>query len=53
MSYADEALRPLLDLEGLKAWREGGTSGYTCSKTRSTPRLLRSEWWCHADDYRP
>jgi ABC-type phosphate/phosphonate transport system substrate-binding protein len=28
MSYADPELRPLLDLEGLKAWREGRTSGY-------------------------
>jgi ABC-type phosphate/phosphonate transport system substrate-binding protein len=28
MSYADPALRPLLDLEGLKAWCEGRTSGY-------------------------
>jgi phosphonate transport system substrate-binding protein len=28
MSYADAAVRPLMDLEGLKAWREGRTSGY-------------------------
>jgi hypothetical protein len=28
MSYADPALRPLLDLEGLKAWCAGRTSGY-------------------------
>jgi phosphonate transport system substrate-binding protein len=28
MSYADAALRPLLDLEGLKAWKQGRTSGY-------------------------
>ena len=28
MSYADPALRPLLDLEGLKAWCEGRTEGY-------------------------
>jgi phosphonate transport system substrate-binding protein len=28
MSYADPALRPLLDLEGLKAWCDGRTSGY-------------------------
>jgi ABC-type phosphate/phosphonate transport system substrate-binding protein len=28
MSYADPALRPLLDLEGLKAWCEGRTVGY-------------------------
>jgi len=28
MSYDDPDVRPLLDLEGLKAWREGRTSGY-------------------------
>jgi phosphonate transport system substrate-binding protein len=28
MSYADPALRPLLDLEGLKAWCIGRTAGY-------------------------
>jgi phosphonate transport system substrate-binding protein len=29
MSYADPQVRPLLDLEGLKAWRPGRTTGYT------------------------
>jgi phosphonate transport system substrate-binding protein len=28
MSYADPAVRPLLDLEGLKEWRPGRTTGY-------------------------
>jgi ABC-type phosphate/phosphonate transport system substrate-binding protein len=28
MSYDDPAVRPLLDLEGLKQWRQGRTSGY-------------------------
>ncbi len=28
MSYDDPAVRPLLDLEGLKAWRPGRISGY-------------------------
>jgi ABC-type phosphate/phosphonate transport system substrate-binding protein len=28
MSYGDAEVRPLLDLEGLKAWQEGRTSGY-------------------------
>ncbi len=28
MSYADETVRPLLDLEGLKEWRTGRTAGY-------------------------
>jgi phosphonate transport system substrate-binding protein len=29
MSYDDPHVRPLLDLEGLKQWRPGRTSGYT------------------------
>jgi len=29
MSYEDPAVRPLLDLEGLRVWRDGRTSGYT------------------------
>jgi phosphonate transport system substrate-binding protein len=29
MSYADPRVRPLLDLEGLQAWCEARTSGYT------------------------
>src|SRR5262249_27561580 len=29
MSYDDPAVRPLLDLEGLKQWKPGRTSGYT------------------------
>ena len=28
MSYADAEVRPLLDMEGLKQWRPGRTSGY-------------------------
>jgi hypothetical protein len=28
MDYADAALRPLLDLEGLKEWRPPRLSGY-------------------------
>src|SRR5215510_14491976 len=28
MSYHDPAVRPLMDLEGLKAWREGRLEGY-------------------------
>jgi ABC-type phosphate/phosphonate transport system substrate-binding protein len=28
MSYSDPEVRPLLDLEGLKAWRTGRTTGY-------------------------
>jgi phosphonate transport system substrate-binding protein len=29
MSFADPAVRPLLDLEGLKQWRPGRTEGYS------------------------
>jgi phosphonate transport system substrate-binding protein len=28
MSYSDPEVRPLLDLEGLKVWRPGRTTGY-------------------------
>lgn len=28
MSYADAEVRPLMDMEGLKEWREGRTEGY-------------------------
>ena len=34
MSYADPQVRPLLDLEGLRVWREGRTSGYAQLETR-------------------
>ncbi|MDQ1490929.1 MAG: hypothetical protein QOJ23_3443 [Actinomycetota bacterium] len=29
MDYGDAGVRPLLDLEGLKQWKDGRTSGYT------------------------
>ena len=32
MSYADAAVRPLLDLEGLKVWKPGRTEGYGALK---------------------
>ena len=28
MSYDDPQVRPLLDMEGLKVWKPGRTSGY-------------------------
>ena len=28
MDYGDPSVRPLLDLEGLKAWKPGRTSGF-------------------------
>jgi ABC-type phosphate/phosphonate transport system substrate-binding protein len=33
MSYDDPEVRPLLDLEGLKAWREGRIEGYRALET--------------------
>lgn len=33
MSYDDAAVRPLLDLEGLKSWRKGRTEGYRALET--------------------
>ncbi|MGH3155966.1 MAG: hypothetical protein ACRDNF_05250, partial [Streptosporangiaceae bacterium] len=33
MSYDDASLRPLLDLEGLKLWCPGRTSGYKALET--------------------
>ncbi len=33
MSYADPQVRPLFDLEGLTAWRQGRTSGYATLET--------------------
>jgi hypothetical protein len=33
MSYADPEVRPLLDLEGLRSWRPGRTTGYAALAT--------------------
>ena len=33
MSYDDPAVRPLLDLEGLRAWQPGRTTGYALLDT--------------------
>ena len=54
MSYADEALRPLLDLEGLKAWRDGRTSGYALLED-AVDAFGFYDWsgGVTADDYRP
>jgi ABC-type phosphate/phosphonate transport system substrate-binding protein len=46
MSYADPQVRPLLDLEGLKAWRPGRTAGYAllaraCDRTGFLLPFLR------------
>jgi ABC-type phosphate/phosphonate transport system substrate-binding protein len=46
MRYDDPQVRPLMDLEGLKAWREGRTSGYAaleraCRRTDWLQPFLR------------
>lgn len=46
MRYDDPQVRPLLDLEGLKAWRPGRTSGYAalaraCDRTQWLAPFLR------------
>jgi len=46
MAYADPDVRPLLDLEGLKAWRPGRTQGYAlldaaCARTGFLAPFLR------------
>jgi phosphonate transport system substrate-binding protein len=45
MRYDDPTVRPLLDLEGLKAWRPGRTSGYAlleraCARTNELAPFL-------------
>ncbi|MFO0756211.1 MAG: PhnD/SsuA/transferrin family substrate-binding protein, partial [Byssovorax sp.] len=47
MEYADPAVRPLMDLEGLKAWRPGRTEGYAalaraCDRFGTIDRWLAS-----------
>jgi ABC-type phosphate/phosphonate transport system substrate-binding protein len=44
MSYDDPDVRPLLELEGLKAWREGRTSGYR-ELERAVDRFAYLEPW--------
>ena len=54
MSYADASVRPLLDLEGLKAWVPGRTSGYVHLE-RATDELgfYDGKGAIIATDYRP
>ena len=45
MRYDDPAVRPLMDLEGLKAWKVGRTEGYTalaraCDRLGTLARLM-------------
>ena len=54
MSYADPEVRPLLDLEGLTAWRPGRTTGYAALETAVADAGFYDERGrVIADDYRP
>ena len=54
MSYADPAVRPLLDLEGLTQWRPGRTSGYAALEAAvDETRFYDAEGRITAADYRP
>jgi phosphonate transport system substrate-binding protein len=54
MSYADATVRPLLDLEGLKAWRPGRTTGYTAlAAAVDAAGFYDREGHVTAPDYRP
>ncbi|RAO13652.1 phosphate/phosphite/phosphonate ABC transporter substrate-binding protein [Micromonospora noduli] len=54
MSYADPQVRPLLDLEGLTAWREGRTTGYDAlADAVDTSGFYSPDGRVTATDYRP
>lgn len=54
MSYADPALRPLFDLEGLKSWCEGRTDGYMPLESAVDAfGFYGTEGQISARDYRP
>jgi phosphonate transport system substrate-binding protein len=54
MSYADPLVRPLLDLEGLTAWRPGRTSGYAALEAAvDETRFYDDHGEVIAADYRP
>jgi phosphonate transport system substrate-binding protein len=54
MSYDDASLRPLLDLEGLKLWCPGRTSGYQALETAvDETGFYGSDGDVSASDYRP
>ncbi|MEU4532696.1 PhnD/SsuA/transferrin family substrate-binding protein [Micromonospora ureilytica] len=54
MSYADPQVRPLLDLEGLTAWREGRTSGYgALAEAVDASGFYSPDGRVTATDYRP
>jgi phosphonate transport system substrate-binding protein len=47
MSYDDPAVRPLMDLEGLKAWKPGRTEGYA-QLVRACERFRTLDPWLKA-----
>ena len=54
MSYGDADVRPLLDLEGLKAWEPGRTSGYELlDRAVSETGFYDDEGRIGGTDYRP
>ncbi|MCG5437154.1 phosphate/phosphite/phosphonate ABC transporter substrate-binding protein [Micromonospora foliorum] len=54
MSYADQLVRPLLDLEGLTAWREGRTTGYDAlADAVDASGFYSPDGRVTATDYRP
>ena len=54
MSYDDATLRPLLDLEGLKLWCPGRTTGYSALETAVDEiGFYGSDGDVRADGYRP
>jgi phosphonate transport system substrate-binding protein len=54
MSYDDPAVRPLLDLEGLKAWRDGRMTGYAqLERAVEEVGFYDGTGTITADDYRP
>ena len=54
MSYDDAELRPLFELEGLKEWRLGRTTGYGQLESAATRlRFYDEEGHVIADGYRP
>jgi len=54
MSYADPVVRPLLDLEGLTAWKRGRTSGYAALEAAvDETGFYDAEGNVTAADYRP
>jgi phosphonate transport system substrate-binding protein len=54
MSYADERLRPLLDLEGLKEWQPPRTDGYQqLERAVDESGFYDAEGRIVASDYRP